>query len=182
MQESFGLSLPAVGLLRRWEHHSASLLMAAIGLSVLLGVQSSAADATAALLRLALLAFVLCTWLLMRRHARRLCETCVGAMPLNVAERAVRYRRRFALTHAGTNPRVVVPYLLVLLGSNALLVWPAGRWIWAPVQLSMIYLVLAQSTHGKYQPWCPGCASDGGGSSRGSDDVPDLPRGGRLRV
>ena len=80
---------------------------------------------------LALLVFVVVTWLFMRQHDRRLCERCAASMPLNAAEHAARYSRRFRLAHAGSNPWVMVPYLIVLVGSNFLTTpsaGSAGRW------------------------------------------------------
>lgn len=127
---------------------------------------------------LVLLAFVIVTWLFMRQHDRRLCESCAASMPLNAAEHAARFNRRFRLAHAGSNPWVMVPYLGVLVGSN-FLTGPVGRIGWALVQATMIYLIMAHCSHRKLQPWCPQC-SDGGGGSHDSVDEPDLPRGDRV--
>jgi hypothetical protein len=56
----------------------------------------------------------------------------------------------------------LIPYLVVLIGSN-FATTTAGRIGWAVVQSSMIYLILAYTTHRRLQPWCPWCRSDGGG-------------------
>lgn len=129
---------------------------------------------------LTLLVFVVVTWLFMRQHDRRLCERCAASMPLNAAEHAARYGRRFRLAHAGGNPWVMVPYLIVLVGSN-FLTSPAGRIGWALVQSTMIYLIMAHCSHRRLQPWCPQC-SGGGGGEREDVVEPDLPRGDRLLV
>lgn len=152
------------------------LLSAAIAASILLGFGVIPPSSTSLVLSLTLLLFVLATWILMRQHDRRLCESCAASIPLNAAEQGQRYRRRFAVTHSGSNPKIIIPYVVVLLGSNALLVYPGGRWVWAVVQASMIYLVISHATHRKLQPWCQWC-SDGGGGSETFDDIPDLPRG-----
>lgn len=117
----------------------------------------------------ALFGTVIGMFLLMRRHDRSLCEACVASLPLDAAQRATRMQRRFWTAHAGTEPRYLLPYLAVLIGSN-FATTTIGRALWAVVQLSMIYLLLASSTHRKLQPWCPWCSGGGGGS-----DVDDTP-------
>jgi hypothetical protein len=110
----------------------------------------------------ALFVFVLASWLMMREHDRRLCERCLLSTPLNPSEHAARYGRRFWMAHTGLQPRFLVPYLVVLIGSN--FATPMiGRIGWAVIQSSMIYLVLSYSTHRKYQPWCPWCRRGGDG-------------------
>jgi hypothetical protein len=66
------------------------------------------------------------------------------------------------MAHTGMQPRFLVPYLVVLIGSN-FATSTIGRIGWAIIQCSMIYLVLSYSTHRKYQPWCPWCREGGGG-------------------
>jgi hypothetical protein len=122
----------------------------------------------------ALFGFVILCFVLMRQHDRRLCEMCMLSMPLNAAERASVYQLRFWLAHSATDPRIVGPYLIVLLGSN-FAIGIITVWGWAAIQLTMVYLVLAYSTHRKLQPWCPWC-SEGGGGSHVEDLPPVLPR------
>jgi hypothetical protein len=128
----------------------------------------------------ALFGVVILAFLLMRQHDRRLCETCMLSMPLNAAERASHFQLRFWLAHSAADPRIVGPYLLVLIGSN-FATGVIGLWGWAAIQLTMIYLVLAYSTHRKLQPWCPWC-SDGGGGEEVDETPPVLPHDDRERV
>jgi hypothetical protein len=116
------------------------------------------------------MALVITSWLLMRQHDRRLCESCMGTMPLNAAEVAAKRRRRFAVTHLGSNKPLVAAYLIVLIGS-AFIPGLVGLVIWTAAQASMIYLVLAYSSHRKLQPWCPWCNERG----PGEDEVIDAP-------
>ena len=60
----------------------------------------------------------------------------------------------------------MIPYFAVLIGSS-FLPGQSGLLIWALVQTSMIYLILAYATHRRLQPWCPWCQSGDGG---GEDD------------
>ncbi|CAN5545180.1 hypothetical protein BH10ACT8_BH10ACT8_22080 [soil metagenome] len=176
MTESYEYAATPPRVMELWGHLSGLLLKVSIAASIVLGLQTSYPTLLSLLVRLALLAFVVVTWLMMRRHDRRLCESCAAAIPLNAAEQSQRYRRRFFTAHAGTNPKLVIPYLVVLIGSNVLLTLPHGRWGWAVVQASMIYLISAHTTHRRLQPWCPWCSGGGGGTEH-SVGEPDAPRG-----
>lgn len=177
MTNTFGSAYAAGGMPERWGHFAPQLLSLAIIGSILLGVRSAEPTTLSLLASIALLLFVILTWLLMRQHDRHLCEQCARSIPLNAAERAARYRLRFAITHAGSDLRLVGLYLLVLLASNGLLMVPhGGRWVWAAIQTSMIYLIMSHATHRRLQPWCPWC-SEGGGGTDVADVEPDLPRG-----
>jgi hypothetical protein len=131
-----------------------------------------------------LVAIVLVSWVSMRQHDGRLCEFCVAAMPINPAEAAIRYRRRLELAHLGSDRRVVVTYLLVLVGSSALLLGGppllrvTGPYAWSAIQATMVYLVLSHTTHRRLQPWCPQCR--GGGPDHAADLDPE-PSGSRGR-
>lgn len=124
----------------------------------------------AVLIPVALFGLVIGSWIMMRQHDRRLCEQCLSSMPLDASRTAARCGRRFALAHLGSDRRFVVGYLVVLIGSNFVLLdttalpASAGRWLWAAIQSTMIYLILAYSTHRKLQPWCPQCRDGGGGT------------------
>lgn len=149
-------------------HHASELLIASIGAAVVLGLRPLP-GLFGLTVPIALFGFVIASFLLMRAHDRKLCESCMSAMPLNAAEQATRYRRRFWAAHTGSEPRFLIPYLVVLIGSNFATSTP-GRIFWAAMQLSMIYLILAQSSHRRLQPWCPWCRGDGGG-----EDVDETP-------
>jgi hypothetical protein len=154
-------------------HHSPALLSASILGVILLGLYPPQ-SALALTMPIALLAFVLMSWLLMRQHDRRLCELCMAAMPLNPSELAAHYKTRFWLAHSGGKPAFLVPYLAVLIGSN-FLTGTIGRIGWAIVQSSMIYLILAYSSHRRLQPWCPWCREGGGGQDDRDDVTPPPP-------
>lgn len=129
---------------------------------VALGTQPFRFSPSGRSLGLSLALLVIATWMLMRQHERRLCEQCVAEIPLDVERAAEKARWRFRLAHAGARPSFVVPYLGFLLATN-FIPTAEGRLIWAAAQLTMIYLVLASTTHHKLQPWCPMCREDGGG-------------------
>lgn len=150
-------------------HHANEILIASIvAVVVLLGL-NPLPDFLGMTVLIALFGLVLLTWGLMRQHDRRLCEQCMLSMPLNAAEHAARYQRRFWMAHTGSEPRFLIPYLIVLVGSN-FATSTIGRMCWAVVQLSMVYVVLSYATHRKFQPWCPWCRDGGGG-----DHVEDVP-------
>jgi hypothetical protein len=167
-------SQPWLGRLAyRWGHYGATLLSTSILAVIILGLHPLSGP-LALTVPVALLAFVVASWMMMRQHDRRLCEQCVMAMPLNPAEQAVRYRRRFWLAHSGAEPRFLVPYLAVLIGSN-FATSPIGRIGWAIIQSSMIYLIASYATHRRLQPWCPWCRGDGGGGRDDEDATPPPP-------
>jgi hypothetical protein len=166
-------------LTERMGHHASELLIAAIFATIILGLYPPP-GLLGLTVSLTLIAFVILSFLLMRQHDRRLCEACMAAMPLNPAERAVRYKYRFKLAHLGGEPRFFIPYLIVLIGSN-FEIEVIGRFAWAAIQLTMIYLILAQSTHRRLQPWCPECQGGGGGVDE-LDTPPVLPHDDRQLV
>jgi hypothetical protein len=157
-----------------WGHFAPEILCASIVAAIIVGLRP-APGLFMLTVPVSLMALVLITWLMMRRHDRRLCEQCMASMPLNAAEQAVRYKRRFWMAHTGSEKRFLIPYLTVLIGSNF---FPGtwGRIAWAIIQLSMVYLIMSHVAHRRFQPWCPWC-SDGGGGSERDDDVapPPLP-------
>jgi Na+/melibiose symporter-like transporter len=164
----------------RWGHFAPELLMGSIGAVILLGLHPVYGP-LALSVSFGLVVFVVMSWLLMRRHDRSLCEHCVAAMPLNPSELAARYSRRFWLSHTGAEPKFVVPYLAVLIGSN-FATGTVGRFGWAVVQTSMIYLILSYSTHRRLQPWCPWCREGGGGWDADNIDSPDPVPGDRRQL
>jgi hypothetical protein len=179
MSYSFGLSRSdSAGA--RFGHHASTLLIVSI-----IGVVAVGLHPLPGLLfltvPLALFLVVIMSWVLMRRHDRTLCEQCAHAMPLNPGEQATRLRRRFWMAHTGSEPRFLVPYVVVLISSNFATTTTLGRIGWAVIQLSMIYLILAQSTHRRLQPWCPWC-SEGGGGQEAEDMPPVLPHDDRQLI
>ncbi|WP_375501888.1 hypothetical protein [uncultured Jatrophihabitans sp.] len=160
-------------------HHASELLIASIGAAVILGLRPLP-GAFGVTVPVALFGFVIASWLLMRAHDRRLCEACMSAMPLDAAKQATKYTKRFWTAHTGSEPRFLIPYLVVLLGSN-FAAGTVGRIFWAAMQLSMVYLILAQSTHRRLQPWCPWCKGGGGGEDV-DETPPVLPRDDRQLI
>lgn len=160
-------------------HHANEILIASIFAIVLLRLKPLP-GLLGLTVPLAIFGLVIMSWLLLRQHDRRLCELCVLSMPLNPSEQALRYRRRFWMAHTGSEPRFLVPYLVVLLGSN-FATSTLGQLVWAVVQLSMVYLILSYSTHRRLQPWCPWC-SEGGGGDHVDDTPPVLPNDDRQLV
>jgi hypothetical protein len=155
-----------------WGHAAPNVLIGAILTSIALVLWPLPPGSAASLvIPVVLVGVVLTSWVAMRQHDRRICEFCMAAMPINPSEAAARFRNRLALAHLGANRRATAAYLLVLVGSSVLLAidsGPAGRAAWAVIQSTMIYLVLAYSTHRKLQPWCPQCNGGGDGV-----DAPD---------
>jgi hypothetical protein len=166
------LSIPSDGrLTERLGHYSPEILIGAIFGVIAVGLHPLAGSFTFTI-PLALLAVVIGSWVLMRRHDRQLCEFCVAAMPLNPSQQAQNYRRRFWLCHVGVERRFMIPYVIVLVGSN-FVPGTFGRVVWALAQTSMAYLIFSHSTHRRLQPWCPWCSSGGGGTEREDPISPD---------
>jgi hypothetical protein len=156
-----------------WGHYGSEALIASIFASIMVALYPPPGLAGITV-PVALLGFVLASWLIMRRHDRKLCEMCMSAMPLNPAKEAERVKRRFWMAHTGSEPRFLVPYMAVIIGSS-LAFSTIGRIPWAIIQSTMIYLVLSQSTHRRLQPWCPWC-SDGGGGQEVETPDPVIPQ------
>lgn len=149
-------------------HRAPEILIVSIVAFVLLGLKPNP-GMYAVSGSVGLFGVVVTAWLLMRQHDRRLCEHCMLSMPLNPAETAARYQRRFWMAHTGSEPRFMAPYAIVMLASN-FATSTIGRLCWAAIYLSTVYLVMSYQTHRKLQPWCPWCSEHGGG-----DHVEDVP-------
>jgi hypothetical protein len=182
---AFGASAGATGA-SWWGHQAPHVLIGSIVACIGLVLRPLPPGSLASVVAPSVLvAVVLLSWVSMRRHDRSLCEFCVAAMPINPTEAATRYRRRLALAHLGADRRIVVAYLVLLVGSCLLLLggppmlrlW--GPYVWSGVQATMIYLVLSHTTHRRLQPWCPRC-QDGGGEDHAVDPDPE-PSGSRSR-
>jgi hypothetical protein len=162
-------------LAERWGHLAPTALVISIVGVILLRLHPPTDPMMSLGVSVALITFVIASWLLMRRHDRGLCEHCMAGMPLNPSALAVRYKRRFWLSHSAAEPRYVLPYFAVLIGSS-FLPGQGGLLIWSLVQTSMIYLITAYSTHRRLQPWCPWCRDNGGGGEEdpvAPDPVPE---------
>lgn len=159
-------------MLDGWGHSAPDVLSASVVAAVILGLWPPAGLMLLAV-AFALVTVVILTWLVLRRHDRRLCERCVAALPLNPSARATAYRRRFMIAHLASRPPLVLVYLGLLVGTNFL---PGiiGHAVWAAAQLSMIYLLRSYVSHRRLQPWCPRC-SEPGDDERVEDPTP--PRG-----
>jgi hypothetical protein len=173
------MSLPwPARVANRWGHWGAQILMASIAGTIVLALRPPPPGNPLALEGpLALFFLVLASWGFMRKHDRRLCESCMSSLPLNAPEVAARYRRRFAIAHLGSDLRFTVAYLIVLIGSSPVLLathlvpHTVAQYLWAAIQSTMIYLVLSYTTHRKLQPWCPQCS--GGDGGRDDVDAPE---------
>jgi|RhiMethySRZTD1v2_1073278.scaffolds.fasta_scaffold12712_8 hypothetical protein len=94
-------------------------------------------------------------------HNRRLCERCVGSVPLDASRVASRYGLRFRVAHLFERKALAVAYLATVLGAAVLSTHPVGRYVWAAAQASLIYLLFVYVTHQRLQPWCPQCRQGG---------------------
>jgi hypothetical protein len=155
----------------RWGHFAPELLIVTIIAIIALRFRPMGGSASV-IVSLALIMFVLASWIMLRKHDRGLCEHCMLSMPLNPSEQAVRYKRRFWMSHTGADKKFMIPYLVVLIGSN-FFPGTAGLYAWAVIQSSMVFLILSYSTHRRLQPWCPWCSEGGGGMERETPWVPE---------
>jgi hypothetical protein len=94
-------------------------------------------------------------------HNRRLCERCIGSVPLDASRVAERYGLRFRVAHLFEHRSLAVGYLATVLGTALLATHPVGRYAWAAAQASLVYLVFVYVTHQRLQPWCPQCRHGG---------------------
>jgi hypothetical protein len=149
-----------------WGHYGGESLIVAIAASIAVKIVPLPLMVNL-LAALAIIVGVIGGFVLMRRHDRRLCELCMTHMPLNPSLEVERHKWRFWVAHDGSEMRFVVPYLAVVFGSSFVVDY-IGKWTWAAIQATLVYLVLAQVTHRRLQPWCPWCRS-------GGDSVPESP-------
>ena len=159
----------------RWSHYGLVWLWIAVASVIAFGLNPVPVATNSALLGLsAIAAFALIGWHAVRRHDRRLCEICAAAMPLNMAEVAARYRMRFAIVHALVVRPIGLSYLALVVGSDLVLLHgpTIARIVWAAIQASMVYLVIAYSSHRRFQPWCPQCRGGHGERDHSPDRDP----------
>src|SRR5205814_4149611 len=94
-------------------------------------------------------------------HNRRLCARCIAALPLDASAVADRYALRFRVAHLFESKLFALGYLAVVLGSSLMYAHPVGRYAWAAVEASLMYLLVVYVTHQRLQPWCPYCRNGG---------------------
>jgi hypothetical protein len=107
-------------------------------------------------------------------HNRHLCERCIASVPLEASTVAGRHAVRFRVAHLFERRVFAFCYLAALVGSSFLYSHPAGRYVWAAAQASLIYLLLVYVTHQRLQPWCPHCRN-GGQEQRASTTPSPVP-------
>jgi hypothetical protein len=159
----------------RWGHFGPTWIALSVAAVIAFGLNPiPLAPASALAVLFAIAVFALVGWRAMRQHDRRLCETCMTSMPLNPAEVASRHRLRFAVAHALVVKSVGLAYLVVVVGSDLVLLRGniVARIVWAIIQSTMVYLVLAYSSHRRFQPWCPQCRGGHGDRDRDGDRGP----------
>jgi hypothetical protein len=108
--------------------------------------------------------------LAMVAHGRHLCERCIASLPLDASTVASRYALRFRVAHLFERRLFAGGYLAAIAGSSLLYAHPVGRYGWAAVQASLVYLLLVYVTHQRLQPWCPHCRN--GGDERTAPTAP----------
>jgi hypothetical protein len=155
-------------------HRAVPVLALCIVGVVALNFRPPPADLGYAGASIGLLLVVLVTFGALRQHDRALCESCMGRFPLNPAEYAARFHRRFWLVHQTSRLPLVVAYLAAIAGSN-LLTDLVGRIVWAVLTLSLIYPLLAYDAHRRFQPWCPWCDEGDGRHDHSDGHGPRLP-------
>ena len=160
-----------------WGHYAGECMIVAIAGQIFAGLYPQR-GLTGVVIGVAIMALLISSFLVMRRHDRRLCETCMAELPLNPEAVVQRQQMRFWVTHTGSEPKYLVPYLVVVFGSS-FAYNVIGRIPWAIIQATLIYLILAQITHRKLQPWCPWC-KNGGDRNPALPDV--LPSDDRLNA
>lgn len=127
------------------------------------------------------LAVVMPIWLsgssMVKRHYRGLCETCVNQMPDRGSEEAEKHDLVLRMTHFFVEhdkwfrwaplclmvPALALTFFLRVKGLTLAYVLPS-----IAINGSVIYLMVR---HGRLQPWCPYCRTDGGDDD--TERVPD---------
>lgn len=134
--------------------------------------------APSAVLRIANMVVMLCSWAMMfHRRSRGLCVRCMTEVPLDAPAEAQRRKSLLWLVHALGSRKGAI-WLFVLLG--VALALPAV--VRAPLALSFsmlpfcvfsLVVVYGESLHHRLQPWCPYCRrwEDGGEHEPSPDPV-----------
>ena len=142
-------------------HYAPWFLSAVIAGLIVLTLIPAASTAVPWALLLALVPLAIVAGGYILDHNRRLCERCIGAMPLDPSTVAARYAIRFRVAHLFERKLFAIGYLAVVVGSLVLYDNPVGRYGCAITQASLVYLMLVYITHQRLQPWCPFCRHGG---------------------
>jgi hypothetical protein len=115
----------------------------------------------------------LCFYYLLARHDARLCESCVGSLPLNAQEQSQSWRKVFLkYWHCGRLvPLVVFGGMitsLIFLNGVKSAVSIAGL----PMDVAIVAMWTAELHHRRLLPWCPWCRGDGGYDETVPEPVP----------
>ncbi len=142
-------------------HYAPWLLAGLVGAVVALALVPAAFSAVPWPVLLGLLVAALVLGVSVPVHNRRLCERCIGSLPLNASGTAERYALRFRVAHLFEHKLFALGYLAVLLGTSMMSTNPVGRFAFAGAGFSLVYLILVYVTHQRLQPWCPHCRHGG---------------------
>lgn len=142
--------------MRSLRHHAASIAVALTAGAFVPGLLPLGLVIRLAIF-VAYVAASVVTWRVMRKHDHSLCEQCMTAMPMSPSRDAERYSRRLKLVHTLSNRRRATVYLAGVL----VLPIVGGHIAAAAVVVSVGYVIMAQRTHRRLQPWCVQCANGG---------------------
>jgi hypothetical protein len=147
------------------------LLAALVGGLIVLTLVPAVAEAVPWPAQVALLGIAVALALSLLAHNRRLCERCIASLPLDAAEVAGRRALRFRVAHLFEKKLLGLCYLGTVAGCAFVYDHPVGRYAWALVQASLVYLLISYVTHQRLQPWCPHCRH--GGEEQTTPTTPD---------
>jgi hypothetical protein len=142
-------------------HYAPWLLATLVGSLIMLTLVPAAALYVAWPVLVGVLAVVVFLAYSLFAHNRHLCERCIASMPLDASTVAGRYAVRFRVAHLFERKLLALCYLIAVAGSSLLYSDPVGRYGWAMVQASLVYLLFVYVTHQRLQPWCPRCKNGG---------------------
>jgi hypothetical protein len=142
-------------------HHAPWLLAILVGSLIAMTLVPYVAAVLTWYVLAAMLVVALVLGISILAHNRRLCERCIASMPLDASTVAVRFALRFRVAHLFESKLIALGYLAVVAGSSFFYTHPVGRYGWAVVEASLIYLLFVYVTHQRLQPWCPYCKTGG---------------------
>ena len=142
-------------------HYAPWLLTTLVGTLIVLTLVPAVSSSVAWQLLTMVQVAVIVLALSMFAHNRHLCARCLASVPLDAASASARYAVRFRVAHLFERKLYALAYLTLVFGSSLLYGHPVGRYGWATVQASLVYLLLVYVTHQRLQPWCPYCRNGG---------------------